>query len=105
MPVTEPKETLHLTLDHKAAEEIRRHVSSGVYASESEYIESIVLSDTLFEPIDQKELVHWINTEGVRRLDAMKADPSQCLTHDEFWATIEKDEETDNGADQPSEGA
>jgi Arc/MetJ-type ribon-helix-helix transcriptional regulator len=64
---------------------IRTNVLSGVYASESEYIESILLSESLFAPIEEDELTHWINTEGVRRLRAMEADPSRFLTHDQVF--------------------
>jgi hypothetical protein len=43
--------------------------------------------------IDEDELTQWTKTEGVRRLEAMKSDPSQCLTHEEFWASLEADDQ------------
>lgn len=47
---------------------------------------------TTTDETDPDELAHWMNTEGIRRLEAMKADPAQCLTHEEFWSVVEADE-------------
>jgi Arc/MetJ-type ribon-helix-helix transcriptional regulator len=91
MPTTAAtSETLHLTLTlpQKVAKEIRTQVASGAYSSESEYVETVLLSHALFEPIDEDELTHWMNTEGVRRLEAMRADPSGGLTVDEAFAGL-----------------
>jgi hypothetical protein len=51
-------ETLQLTisLPPNVAKNIRDQVQSGVYANESEYVESILLSESLFDPINQDEL-------------------------------------------------
>ena len=76
---------LTITLAKTVAQHLREQVATGQYASESEYIESILLSETLFPPIDQDELTQWINTEGVRRLRAMEADPSNSLTAAEVF--------------------
>jgi len=104
---TATQETLQLTLSlpHDVAENIRTQVASGAYASESEYVEALLLSETLFAPIDQDELTQWMNTEGARRLEAMKADPSQCLTHEEFWASIEADDQEAENVSQNREAA
>ncbi len=86
-PLTHTEERLQLTitLPKAVAQHLREQVATGQYASESEYIESILLSETLFPPIDQDELTEWINTEGVRRLRAMEADPARALTADEAF--------------------
>lgn len=81
---------LTITLPKTVAQHLREQVATGLYASESEYIESILLSETLFPPIDQDELTQWINTEGVRRLRAMEADPSSSLTASEVFDFLDK---------------
>jgi Arc/MetJ-type ribon-helix-helix transcriptional regulator len=103
--VTHEKLQLTLSLPHDVAENIRTQVASGAYSSESEYVEALLLSETLFAPIDQDDLTHWMNTEGVRRLEAMKADPSQCLSHEEFWANIEADDQEVESTSQNREAA
>lgn len=44
---------------------------------------------TTTDETDPDELTRWMNTEGIRRLEAMKADPAQCLTHEEFWSVVD----------------
>jgi len=94
-PLTSANETLNLTitLPKDVAQHLRDQVAKGRYASESEYIQSILQSETLFDPVDQNELTHWIETEGVRRFDAMRADPSSALTEAEAFAGLCNEEE------------
>lgn len=93
--VNQTNETMQLTLTlpRDVAQHLRDQVATGLYASESEYIESILQSETIFPPIDQDELTQWINTEGVRRYDAMRADPSRALTEQQAFAGLCDDEE------------
>ena len=85
---------LTLTLPKVVAEHLREQVASGVYANESEYIESILLSETLFDPTNPDELTRWINTEGVRRLRAMEYDSSLALTGEQVFDLGDEDRET-----------
>lgn len=79
---------LSLSLPSSVVNDIRTQVASGTYLSESEYVETVLLSHALFEPINEDELTHWMNTEGARRLEAMHADPSIGLTVDEAFAGL-----------------
>jgi len=93
---TTQSETLELTLKVSPviAQHIRQQVSSGVYKTESDYVESLLLSDSLLEPITEEALVQWMNTEGVRRLEALATDPSSALTLDQAFAgLIDEDDE------------
>jgi Arc/MetJ-type ribon-helix-helix transcriptional regulator len=94
VPGTNTDETLHLTITvpKDVAQHVRDEIAKGIYASESDYVESILLSETLFEPIDQDELTHWMNTEGARRLEALHRDPSSGLTSDQAFAGLLDDE-------------
>ncbi len=68
-PQTHMEERLQLTLTlpRAVAQHLREQVATGQYASESEYIESILQSETIFPPIDQDELTQWIT----RRVSAV----------------------------------
>jgi Arc/MetJ-type ribon-helix-helix transcriptional regulator len=97
-PITHAEETLHLTitLPKDVAQHLRDEVAKGLYGSESEYIESMLQSETLFPPVNQDELTEWIKTEGVRRYDATRADPSRAQTEEQTFAGLcdeEEDEE------------
>lgn len=95
-PVTQTEETLHLTitLPKEVAQHLHEQVAKGNYASESEYVESILQSEALFPPINQEELTDWISTEGVHRYDAMRANPSRALTEEQVFEGL-CDEEVD----------
>jgi Arc/MetJ-type ribon-helix-helix transcriptional regulator len=96
--VTRTEETLHLTitLPKDVAQHLREEVAKGLYASESEYVQSMLQSETLFPPIDHDELTEWINTEGARRYDLMRADPSRALTEDQvFEGLLDTEEDHD----------
>jgi len=94
--ITKPEETMQLTLTlpKVVAEHLREQVASGLYTNESEYIESILLSETLFDPIDPDKLTQWINTEGVRRLQAMECDPALALTSEQVFDLSDEDRST-----------
>jgi hypothetical protein len=96
VPATkESTETLTMELPVKFMAHIRARAAQEGFATVPEYIESLLVSETLFEPIDEDELVHWCNTEGVRRLEAMEAHPSSCLTIDQaFEGLIGEDQIT-----------
>ncbi len=98
--VTRLDETLQITLrlPKAVAEHLREQVASGLYPSESEYIESLLFSETVFPPIDQDQLTEWINTEGVRRLRVMEADPSRALTADEVFDFLDEDVNEDEAS-------
>lgn len=85
------QETIQVTLTVPAdvAQRVREQVATGLYANESEYLESLLLSDTILDSIPENELVAWINTEGVRRLRAMEAEPSSALSADEVFGLDE----------------
>jgi Arc/MetJ-type ribon-helix-helix transcriptional regulator len=88
--LTQTEETLHLTitLPKDVAQHLHEQVAKGQYASESEYIECMLQSETLFPSMDQDQLTRWINTEGVRRYDAMRADPSRALSEEQAFAGL-----------------
>ena len=69
---------------------VRSRVASGRYANESEVIREALL-DTILPPIQTESLEHWIRTEGVRRFDAMRADPSRSLSIDEAFAGLDSE--------------
>lgn len=100
-PVTSSNETLHLTLTlpRDVAQHLHEQVAAGLYTSESEYVESILLSETLFDPIDQDELTHWMNTEGARRLEALHRNPASGLTSEQAFAGL-----LDDGLSQEEHG-
>jgi Arc/MetJ-type ribon-helix-helix transcriptional regulator len=84
-------EQLVIDLPADVADLVRSRMASGKYANESAVIEEALI-DTTLPPIHADDLDEWIRTEGVRRYDAMRADPSQGMTHEEFWAAVESDE-------------
>ncbi|HEY4009760.1 MAG TPA: hypothetical protein VGM11_06390 [Acidobacteriaceae bacterium] len=92
-PLTHETMQLTITLPKTVAQHLREQVATGQYANESEYIESILLSETLFPPIDQDELTQWVNSEGVRRLHAMEEDPSSSLTSAEVFDFLNKNDD------------
>jgi Arc/MetJ-type ribon-helix-helix transcriptional regulator len=96
MAVASPEsETLQLILEvpFAVAQHIRQQVSAGMYSNENDYVQSILASSTFFEPIEEGELVHWMNTEGVRRIEGLEENPSSALTLDEAFAGLIGDEE------------
>jgi Arc/MetJ-type ribon-helix-helix transcriptional regulator len=85
MPATQQ---LTITLPTDAIEIIESRVSSGRYANQSEAIEAAIV-ESILPPHDESGLQHWIATEGVRRYDEMRADPSRRLTSDEVFEHLE----------------
>ena len=84
MPATEQ---LVIDLPEDVLDLVRSRVASGKYANESEVIQE-ALMDSILPPIETDSLEHWIRTEGVRRFDAMRADPSRGLSIDEAFAGL-----------------
>jgi antitoxin ParD1/3/4 len=87
MPATEQ---LVIDLPADVLDLVRSRVASGKYANESEVIQEALL-DTILPPIHTERLEHWIRTEGVRRYDAMRADPSRSLSIDEAFAGLDSE--------------
>jgi antitoxin ParD1/3/4 len=79
-----------ITLPKDVVEIVRAKVSSGQYASENEFIETAIVEAA--RPSHDDGLEHWIQTEGVRRCEAMDADPSRGLTFEEIKASLEQDD-------------
>ena len=85
MPATQQ---LTITLPNEIAEAVKSRVASGEYATESELFAEAVLDFILFPEVNDADLEHWIATDGVRRYDAMKADPSRGLTSEQVFANL-----------------
>ncbi len=96
MPTTEP---LTLTLRPDLSQIVRSKVKSGEYASELDFVESALeaaIVDSILAPISASDFAHWVATEGVRRYDAMRADPSRGLTSEQVFANLGiEDEDVD----------
>ena len=82
-----------ITLPVKAATFVHKRVAEGGFESPTDYFENLMVNDMLSPPPSEEELVHWMNTEGARRLDALHADPSSGLTIDEAFAGLLDEEE------------
>ena len=92
MPASTATQQLTVTLPVDTIEIIQSRVSSGKYANESEAIEAAIVQ-SLLPPHSESGLEHWIATEGVRRYDELKANPSIGLTSDEVFASLDLDPE------------
>jgi antitoxin ParD1/3/4 len=90
MPTATATQEFTITLPKDVAEIVRAKVLSGRYATESEFIEAAIVEAIL--PSHDDGLEHWIQTEGVRRCEAMDADPSRGLTFEEIKASFEQDD-------------
>lgn len=93
MSTTTETRQLTITLPARLADEVQAKVASGEFANEAEVIEAAL--DALTLPAEDPGLDHWIATEGVRRYNAMIADPSQCLTLEQLNAALDADEQED----------
>ena len=82
-----------ITLPVKAATFLHRRVAEGGFESPTDYFENLIVNDMLSPPPSEEELVHWMNTEGARRLDVLHAEPSSGLTIDEAFAGLLEDEQ------------
>ncbi|HEY5329814.1 MAG TPA: hypothetical protein VIJ79_08030 [Acidobacteriaceae bacterium] len=89
MPTATATQEFTVTLPRDVVEIIRSKVSSGEYASESDFVEAAIVERALFSEPNPAGLEHWIATEGVRRYDAMKADPSRGLTTEQVFANLD----------------
>jgi Arc/MetJ-type ribon-helix-helix transcriptional regulator len=88
MPQTEQ---FVIDLPSDVADLVRTRMASGKYANESAVIEEALI-DTILPPIQAVDIDEWIRTEGVRRYDAMRADPSSALTLDEAFAGLDTED-------------
>ena len=89
MPITSATEEVTITLPKTIVEIVRAKVSSGEYASESDFVEDAIRERTLFSEPDTAGFEHWVATEGVRRYDAMKANPSRGLTPEQVFSNLD----------------
>jgi antitoxin ParD1/3/4 len=89
MPTATATQEFTVTLPKDVVEIIRSKVSSGEYASESAFIEDAIVEMAIFADQDPSGFERWIATEGVRRYDAMKADPSRGLTTEQVFANLD----------------
>jgi putative addiction module CopG family antidote len=75
---------LSITLSHEMAKMIRRKVSSGEYATESE-----VIRDGLRAlQARDRAMDHWLRNEVGPSYDAVKADPSRAITAKKVRAAL-----------------
>jgi Arc/MetJ-type ribon-helix-helix transcriptional regulator len=88
MPATEQ---LTVTLPKDVADLVRSRMASGKYANESAVIEEALI-ETILPPIQADEMEEWLRTEGVRRYDAMRADPSIVISIEEAFAGLDTEE-------------
>ncbi len=88
MPTTEQ---LVIDLPSDVAELVRSRMATGKYANESAVIEEALI-DTILPTMQAVDLDEWIRTEGVRRYDAMRADPSRAVSIEEAFAGLDTEE-------------
>ncbi len=88
MPTTEQ---FLIDLPSDVADLVRSRIATGKYANESAVIEEALI-DTILPPLDSIETDEWIRTEGVRRYDAMRADPSRALSIEDAFAGLDTEE-------------
>jgi Arc/MetJ-type ribon-helix-helix transcriptional regulator len=88
MPSTEQ---LVIDLPTDIADLVRSRMASGKYANESAVIEEALI-ETILPPIQADEMEEWLRTEGVRRYDAMRADPSIAISIEEAFAGLDTEE-------------
>ena len=80
-----------ITLSLEAIERVRSKLERGGFADESEVIENAIL-DSILPPQEEARNEQWIRTEGVRRYDAMRTEPSRGLTADQAFAFLDVEE-------------
>ncbi len=85
-------EQILVTLPPDVLEIVRSRMKAGSFANESEVIADAIV-ETVLPPINALDLDEWIRTEGVRRYDAMRADPSRALTEKQVFAGLCVEEE------------
>jgi Arc/MetJ-type ribon-helix-helix transcriptional regulator len=66
-------------------------MASGKYANESAVIEEALI-DTILPTIQAIDIEQWLRTEGVRRYDEMRANPSTALSVEEAFAGLDTEE-------------
>ena len=77
-----------ISLPQGAAEYVQQRIADGTFESPSDYVESLVVSDMLGQPPSEAELEQWMNTEGARRVEAQRADPSPGLSAAQAFAGL-----------------
>jgi Arc/MetJ-type ribon-helix-helix transcriptional regulator len=84
-------EQLVIDLPSDVADLVRSRMASGKYANASAVIEEALI-DTILPPMKAVDLDEWIRTEGVRRYDTMRTDPSRGLTLEEAFAGLDTED-------------
>ncbi len=77
-----------IELSQPVADLIRAKVTSGDFASESEFIEASLLGQLPDQGVAGVE--QWLRTTGVDRYNAYEAEPDDVFTEDEVFADIER---------------
>ena len=78
-----------ITLPNEMAGEIKRRVSEGRYATESE-----VIREGIRALMDRDKAVeHWLRTQAASAYDALKADPNRALSVDQVRAVLKQTHE------------
>ena len=78
-----------ITLPNEMASEIKRRVSEGRYATESE-----VIREGIRALMDRDKAVeHWLHTQAAAAYDALKADPTRALSVDQVRAALKQTHE------------
>lgn len=77
-------QSLSITLPHEMAQMVKRKVSSGEYATESEVIRDGLRTLAARDAAVEK----WLIAEVVPTLEAIKADPSRLVGADEAWRQL-----------------
>jgi len=83
--------SITVTLPEEIVAAIQSRVAEGEFASENECIEFFLRADLVPSVTPQPGLEAWVNTEGVRRLQALEKNPELALSHEEFWTRVEAD--------------
>lgn len=98
MPSTEQ---LLITLPVEVVHHMRERMAAGGFTSSSEYIEHIMVESLLPPPPSEADTIAWMNTEGARRIEALRANPASGLTLDEAFAgLIDEDEDIEPEKDE-----
>ena len=78
-----------ITLPNEMAGEIKRRVSEGRYATESE-----VIREGIRALMDRDKAVeYWLHTQAAAAYDALKADPTRALSVDQVRAALKQTHE------------
>jgi antitoxin ParD1/3/4 len=84
LPAMRTTQSLSITLPHDMAQMVKKKVSSGEYATESEVIRDGLRTLAARDAAVEK----WLLEEVVPTLETIKADPSRLISADEAWKQL-----------------